>query len=330
MSKEKTETSQSFKVICGEDPYIVSIECQRFLDLLLDKNQREMALYEPPAEEAKISDILEELWTLPFLASKRVVVIKNAESFIKSNLEALEDYIDNPSPSGVLILTVASWDKRTRLHKKLQKMNAVVEIPRLYANQLPAFISNYARQTYGIRLDTQCSRWLVELTGDDTGCLCREMDKLAAYVTPAKTVSMQDIEALIGRNRLFDAFDVIDAVSKGRTEDAVGRLRRMFAADRDTEYTVVGAFGYHFRRLFKFKSLIARGTPPQQAAASLQIRRPDDFLAQAGRLSLSQLGWILAELGRIDYEMKTGQTTASSAMERLIVKIILAQKNQAD
>ncbi|HOK96424.1 MAG TPA: DNA polymerase III subunit delta [Anaerohalosphaeraceae bacterium] len=326
MSKKTTETSRPFIVLCGDDPYVVSVECQRLLDSLLDQNEREMALYEPRAEEARIADILEELWTLPFLASKRIVVIKNAESFIRSNLEALEEYIENPSPSSVLILTATSWDKRTRLHKKLQKLNAVIEIPGIKTYQLPAFVSNYAQQTYGIRLDSQCSRWLVELTGDDPGRLCREIDKLAAYAAPSKTISLKDIEALIGHNRLFDAFDVIDAVSTGRTEDAISRLRRMFAADRDSEYTVIGAFGYHFRRLFRVKALMSRGTPPIQAAKNVDSRRPDDLLAQADRLSLPQLASILAELGRIDYEMKTGRTTASSAMERLIVKIISAQQ----
>ncbi|MCI0499757.1 MAG: DNA polymerase III subunit delta [Planctomycetales bacterium] len=325
---DKQKSPAGFTVIYGADPFLVSRECQCLLDALLDPQERDMALYEPKADEARMSDVLEELATLPFLASRRVVLIKGAEPFIKENLESLEKYIDTPSPSGLLILTATSWDKRLRLHKKLQAAGGLIEVADIKSYQMPAYVTAYAQQTHGIRLDGSCSRFLVELAGDDPGRLCREMDKLAVYVAPAKTVSMQDIEALIGQNRLFNAFDVIDAITAERTGDAITRLRAMFGADRDTEYTVVGAFGFHFRRLFRAKAMIEQGASPQQAAAKAGVRfKTEEFLRQAARLSLPQIGRILAELGRIDIGLKTGQTTASAAMERLILKIFSVQKN---
>ena len=103
----------------------------------------------------------------------------------------------------------------------------------------------------------------------------------------------------------------------------------MFATDKSAEYSVVGAFGYHFRRLFRAKAMMSRGVSPQQAAAKTGVRfKQDEFLKQAGRLSLAQLAGILAELGRIDFGMKTGQTTASIAIERLILNIFSAHNKK--
>ena len=96
----------------------------------------------------------------------------------------------------------------------------------------------------------------------------------------------------------------------------------MFAMDKSAEYSVVGAFAYHFRRLFRAKAMISKGVSPQQAAAKTGVRyKQNEFLQQVGRLSLAQLGGVLAELGRIDFGMKTGQSTASIAIERLIIKV---------
>ena len=318
----KQQRGLGFYVVFGEDPFLVSKECEKLLDTVLGSEDRSMALYEPRANEADISDVLDELRTLPFLASKRVVLIKDAEPFVKANGDAMVSYLDNVSPSGVLILTVGSWDKRTRLHKKFQKTGGLIEVARMYSNQLPGYITSYAQQTHAIRLDGQTSRFLVELVGDDPGRLCREMDKLAVYVSPKKTVSPKDIESLIGHNRMFDAFGVIDSVSAGQIGPAISRIRNMFAADKSAEYSVVGAFGYHFRRLFRAKALVSKGVSPQQAAAKMRVRyKQNEFLQQVGRLSLAQLGGILAELGQIDFGMKTGQTTASIAIERLILEI---------
>jgi DNA polymerase-3 subunit delta len=179
-----------FYVIVGEDPFLVSRESEKRVDAILGTEDRSMALYEPRASEAQVSDILDELRTLPFLASKRIVLIKDAEPFVRANADALMSYLGDMSPSGVLILTVSSWDKRTRLHKKFQKTGGLIEVGKLYSNQLPGYITSYAQQTHAIGLEGQTSRFLVELVGDDPGRLCREMDKLAVYVAPRKTISL--------------------------------------------------------------------------------------------------------------------------------------------
>ena len=314
-------------MIFGQDAFLVSKESEKMLDSILEPDQRAMALYEPKAESANIADVLDELRTLPFLAPKRVVLIKGAESFIKANADQLGAYLDDPSPSGILILTVTSWDKRTRFHKKIQGTGGLIEIAKMYSNQMPAYVTAYAQQNHGIQLDGQCSRFLVELVGDDPGRLCCEMDKLAIFVAPKKTVTFQDIERLIGKNRMFDAFGVIDSINAGKIGPALARLRNMFQADKSTEYTVVGAFGYHFRRLFRVKAMIEKGTSPQQAAMKSGVRfHQQEFLRQVAQMPLAQIAKVLAELGKIDFGLKTGQTTASVAMERLITNVFLMQK----
>ena len=330
MAKKSTQSNKAcgFYVIFGEDPFLVARESEKLLDSVLDAEHRAMALYEPKAEEAQISNVLDELRTLPFLAPKRVVLIKGAEPFIKANAEYLENYLDDPSPSGILILTVTSWDKRLRLHKKLKATGTLVEITKMYSSQMPAYVAAYAQENHGIRLDAQCSRFLAECVGDDPGRLCREMDKLAVYVAPKKTVTFQDIEQLIGKNRMFGAFEVIDSINAGQIAPALTRLRNMFQSDKSTEYSVVGAFGYHFRRLFRVKAMIQKGTSPQQAALKQGVRfHQREFLQQTSQMSLPQMGRILLELGKIDFGLKTGQTTASAAMERLITNLFLMQKS---
>jgi len=325
---KKKQTDSGIYIIYGEDAFLVSKACENLLDSLLADEDRGMALYEPKADQADISDVLDELRTLPFLTSKRIVLIKNAGPFVKTNSGALESYLDSPSPSGVLILTLASWDKRTRLHKKLQKTDALMQVGKLYSNQLPGYAAAYAQKTYGIRLDSNTTRLLVELVGDDTGRLCREIDKLVMYVSPRKNITFQDVESLIGHNRMFDAFGVIDAITAGEIGVAISRIRKMFETDKTTEYTVIGAFGYHFRRLFQVKGLINKGISPQQAAGKMGIRyKQAEFLRQVSNLSLKQLSWTLAELGRIDFGLKTGKTSAPIAMERFILKVFSMQKS---
>lgn len=321
VAKSAPTATHSVCVIVGEDPFLVAKECEKRLDALLTEEERMTGLFEPRASEAQIADVLDELRTVPFLAPRRVVLIKDAKPFLENYAEQLEAYLESPSPSGILMMTLTTLDKRTRFAKILSQAGGLVEISKMYPEHLAPYITNYARQEHGIAMDARTSQCLVDFTGDDPGRLCREMDKLALFVSPRKAVTIKDIEQLVGNNRMFGAFDVIDGVMNNNAGQALLRLANMFAADKEAQFTVVGAFSYHFRLLFKAKVLVSRGMPPRQAAKAVRVlwKKEEAFATQLGRLSLEQLAEILGELGQIDYGIKTGRTTAPVAMERLVV-----------
>jgi DNA polymerase III delta subunit len=123
---------------------------------------------------------------------------------------------------------------------------------------------------------------------------------------------------------------VIDGITGNNPGQALTRLQNMFASDRDTQYSVVGAFGYHFRKLFTARAMMDKGASAQQATAKAGVwYQKEAFAAQISRLKLDQLAWVLGELGRIDHGIKTGRTTAPVAMERLIVNLFDMQQKSA-
>jgi DNA polymerase III delta subunit len=121
---------------------------------------------------------------------------------------------------------------------------------------------------------------------------------------------------------MFNAFAVIDAILAGDTGTAIERLRNMFAADRSAEFTVVGAFAYHFRRMFSAKALLERGMGQRDVMSQLRIwGNVDGFFRQLRQMSLERIGGVICELARIDYASKTGGTTGKVAIERLVVTL---------
>ena len=322
---KKTKASEDVKpvyVICGKDEYLVGNSCKELLDRLLPEDQRAMSLYQPDANQANITTVLDELRTLPFLAERRVVLIKKAGPFVTAYRENIEKYLDDPATKGVLILTLDSWPKTTRLAKKLPKVGQLIEIGPLKPWEMPRFIADHIKQKFDKSISKDTAQLLVELAGDDPGRLSSEAEKLCMYVGEKKQIASADVEALIGHNRMFNAFAVIDAVTIGDTTSAVQRLRNMFDSDKSTEFTVVGAFAYHFRRMFKAKALIEKGVNRQQAARQAGIwSNADAFFRQLGRMSLDRIGAIMSELARIDHAMKTGATTARVAIERLVIRL---------
>jgi DNA polymerase-3 subunit delta len=289
---------------------------------LVDAQERMTGLLSLEGGQAELAEVLDELRTVPFLAARRVVVIKEADSFVSRNRSALEKYFAKPSTTGVLVLTVGSWPKTTKLAKKLAKVGELIEVVPPKRHELPALLTRYAREASGKALDREAAQLLVELVGEDLAQLRNEVDKLALFAGRDKAITSGHVESLAGHNRIYGAFEVIEAMMAGQPMQAIRRLRNMFAEDRSAEYTVVGAFAYHLRRLFNAKAMLQKGESPGVVAQKARIWRDKDrFFAQLRRTSLEQLAGYIEQLAGIDHAVKTGQAKTQVALEQLVLRL---------
>jgi len=318
----KTAKWEPIYVISGKEESCVNAECEKLLEKLLEPEQRAVGFFNADPAEVSAAQVLDELRTAPFLTDKRVVLVKGADDFVSKNRPLLEKYFDNPCPTGILILTVTNWDARTRLAKRLPTVGKLVSVTLPKSWQMPSCLIKYARDAHDKNLTRTAAELLIELTGDNLPQLYGEIDKLAIFAHTERVITVRHIESLIGHNRLFDAFTVIDAVVAGDIARTVGCLRNMFAGDKSAEYTVVGAFAFHFRRLFGAKVLLEKGVRPAEIADRLRIwYNKNSFFAQLRKVSLKQIGSILQRLAELDYEVKTGRTKAKVAVEKLVFRL---------
>lgn len=314
--------SQPVYVIAGKETPLVNAQTDRLLDRLIDSEQRKSSLFDADPEKVQLSEVLDELRTLPFLSDQRVVIIKQADKFVSKHREALERYFDNPSSTAILILTVQTWDARTKLAKKLPKVGKLLDIKPPKGGKLIGLLIAYAADKHDKSISRSVVCLLIEIAGDNLIPLYNELDKLSLYVGDEKAITQKHVESLVGHNRLDNAFSVIDAVIASRPGQAVERLRNMFAMDKSTEFTVVGAFAYHIRRMFEAKALMDKGVNSAQIAGKLRVwNNKDAFFGQLRKLTLKQIGSILQQLARTDYMIKTGRTTARVAVEQLVLRL---------
>lgn len=319
------DSGEFIYVIAGTDNSLVNYQSQELLDGLLDPSQRATGFFDAEAATVSPQEVFDELRTAPFLTDKRVVRIKDADEFISRNRPLLEKYFDNPCPTGRLILTVNSWDSRTKLAKKLPKAGKLINVAPPSRKELPHRLMEYAKDAYDKNLSRSAATLLIELTGDDLTRLYSEIDKLALYAGEEKTITPKHIESLIGHNRLFNAFAVIDAIIAGNAGAAIERLRGMFEADKSAEYSVVGAFAYHIRKMFNAKILLDKGVHQRQIENKLRIWGDTNaFFTHLRKISLKQIGRYLQQLGETDYKIKTGRTQATVAMEQLVLSLAAA------
>ena len=320
---DKTKSTQSLVyIIAGDEPSLVNAKYAELIDQLISPQERDTGLLLPDADRVVISEILDELRTLPFLTKRRIVALRNADKFISNNREALERYFESPCPTGILIMTVSTWPSNTRLAKKLPGIGTLVEVESPKGQDLTNRLIDYARDAHSKGLDNRTAELLIELAGDNLTRLYTEIDKLATYAATENTITTAHVESLIGRNREFDAFEVIESCLQRKTGPAIERLRKMFAEDKSAEYTTIGAFAFHIRRMFAAKKLLLEGHSQYDVAGKLRIwNNKESLFAQLKRLSLKQIGDQIQQLAETDYAIKRGQAQPRIAIEQFVLQL---------
>ena len=174
-------------------------------------------------DETEAAEILTLCGNLPMFATWRLVVVKEVGALGVREAERLLPYLEAPVETTCLVLTGGKVDGRVKFFQALKQAAVSVDCAPLDARALPAWVQDQAG-ALGLRLDQAARVLLIEASGGDLGVLCREMEKLAAYVAPNTRVRAADVEAVQGADTGGSVHDLIDALQR---RDRVGSLRSL-------------------------------------------------------------------------------------------------------
>ena len=321
IAQEETATFPDY-VVSGKDRRRAADTVAQLTDSILGDADPQVALNSYDGPNASLADVLDDLRTAPFLSPVRLVVVKDADDFISAHRQHLETYLNDPCPTGVLLMMANSFPGNTRLAKLAAKIGKVMSCDPLKPRDLPAYLTTYAADNLGLKLSRAAVAALIELGGDDAGMLLNELDKIAAYIGDTGTqaqITPEIVNTVVGHNRQYSVFNVIDAMTAQNRSLALTTLNQMLNQSRDAEFTAVGAFAWHFRRLYNARLLMDRRINGRDIIKQLRIwSQPDQFLQQVKRFDTHKLANMLRALMNIDLASKTGAGTVRSGLEKLI------------
>ncbi len=179
------------------------------LDRVLDPGLRDFNLDQRSAGQLQPEDVETLCTTLPMMAERRVVIIRDVEAWNKRARAkaAVLRYMEKPSPETVLILVQGSADPDG--DKELLARSTAVQFPPLEGEKARRWATRRAERM-GLSLEPEALKLLVNAVEGDLGWLAAELDKLAGLGDNAVTVGQ--VEAMIGVRHGETQFDWRDAV----------------------------------------------------------------------------------------------------------------------
>ncbi|MBO0728165.1 MAG: hypothetical protein J2P57_02830, partial [Acidimicrobiaceae bacterium] len=95
---------RSVWLIDGDDPSLVADELRRVVEELVGDADRSLVVEEFSDDELDLAAVADACQTPPFLADRRVVVVRDAGRFTAEQVAPLVAYLDDPLPTTALVL----------------------------------------------------------------------------------------------------------------------------------------------------------------------------------------------------------------------------------
>lgn len=207
------------------------------------------------------------------------------------------------------------------LRNELESMGTVRRFDVLRGDQLRGWAAERVRAQGGTFAAGALDRLVSLIDGAHLGELASEVDKLITYAH-GRPVQVQDVDDMVSGAVQYQTWDLTDAVIEGRTDRAMGVLRRMDAKSQPAQllsYMLVR----QYRQLILAQAYLREGMSQAQIGSQLGIQGfpLKKILDQANRYPPERLEAAYRRLLENDVAVKTGVMDAEAAFELLVVSL---------
>lgn len=291
---------------------------KRRLDELAGKfveEQGEFALERIDAEEARPQAVLDAVQSLPFLAARKMVVLRGAGAN-KDISGQIEQIIDSAGDSTDLIIHEPAPDKRSSYFKVLKARTQLEEFGQMDARTLAGWLVAEAKDLGG-QLSPADANYLIERVGADQQQLAGELDKLIIY---DPKISRENIDLLTEKTPQSRIFDLLDAAFGGNKKKAL-ELYEEQRAQKVEPQAIMAMLAWQLKLLTLAK--LGQGKTAQQISQDAGVSPWPVQKAQnlARKIDAVRLREMVAEALAIDDKSKTSRIDLDEALKTYIITL---------
>jgi DNA polymerase-3 subunit delta len=300
--------------LTGANSFGLSQELRRLTDAFVAQHG-DLALERADGQEAGFDKIREILTSLPFLASQKMVILREPSNN-KQFAESAEQILGAVPDTTDVILVEPKIDKRLSYYKFLKKSTDFQEFPELDQNGLAVWLVETAKSQKG-SLSLADARYLIERVGLNQQLLSNELDKLLIY---NPQISRPTIDLLTEATPQSTIFQLLEAAFAGNTK----RTLDLYAEQRALKVEppqIIAMLAWQLHVLSVIK-LAGDGSADQIAKdAKLNpfvVRKSQSI---ANKLSQGEVRQLVTNLLEIDTASKRTNLDADEALQHYLLSL---------
>ena len=234
-------------------------------------------------------------------------------------------YIARPVESSVVLFVADDLDKRRKLSKTLLEVCTSVEFAALGDSELATWARDRLKHL-GANTDERTLRQIIALTGASVRQLATELEKLATAALPGGHVTMEMVDALVGRSRELSNFELTDRLIARDRRRALETLSKLLD-DGAEPVMLIGLLASSYHRLALAKELMSRGAAEQEVfrVVNMPFNQRKEFLATARRADSNELARRIQRIAEADLAIKTSLGGGGDRGSRVQLEMLVCE-----
>lgn len=298
--------------LTGANSFMLHAELRNIVSDFI-KEYSDMGLERLDGEEVEYDRIRESLESLPFLASKKLVVLRSG-SANKQFVEHADRLLKGLPETTDVVLIEPKLDKRTAYYKLLKKISEFKEYSEMDGRQLAKWLVGQAKEQ-GAQLTETDANTLVDRVGINQQLLSNELSKLILY---NPIINRESIELLTDRTPQSTIFDLLEAAMSGKTKYAL----ELYNEQRQLKVEpvqIIALLSWQLHVLALIKTADGRDANQIASEAKLNPYVVRKSMAIAQRITLAELKQLVTGVRTLDMRLKSESIDPDEAMMLLIM-----------
>ncbi len=332
-----TELKKNLKQGNLDNVYLVTGQEQVFIENIqksfkeiMTSEERDMNFSSFDLEEVSLADMINEAISAPFFGERRLVFAQNpyfltsekVKNAVDQNTDLLLKYIQNPTPSTILVIfaTYEKLDARKKLVKQLKKLAIPIDAGQMEGPQLNRAIQQ-SLQKDNYQIEPQALDLLVNKTKSNYSLIVNQLEKLKLYALKTKVIDQKAVSELVPQSLEDNVFDLMNQILRKNIYQAE-ELYRQFLLQKIDPILLIAILTSQVRLLIQVKVLTERGLTEATISKNLRLHPYRVKLShrQARSLKLQQLTQMYQDLVNLDYQVKSGQGDKELLFDLFIAK----------
>ena len=256
-------------LVDGDDDTLVAEAVSSLLVELVGAGNRELAVEDFRGDDTDLAAVADSCATPPFLADRRIVVVRDVGRFSTEEVGPLLRYLEDPLPSTALVLVAGGGAVAPKLAAAVKAQGHVVST-KVAPRDNREWVRGRIRAA-PVRLDAQAESLIEVHLGEDIGRVGALLEVLAAAYGEGTLLGAAQVEPYLGEAGSVAPWSFTDAIDAGRTADALGQLHRLLGGGERHPLVVLAILHRHVQSLFRVDSPAIQ--TELQAAEAMGIAR---------------------------------------------------------
>ena len=313
-------------LLMGEEDYYIDQVSDWMEEHIVDPTLRDFDKTVVYGRDVDMKTVVGHCKRFPMMSPVHLVLVKEAQGIDKRQWEHLVPYLKQPSPQTVLVLCYrhGTLDKRTATYKAIAAAGVVYETPKVYDNQVPAWIKSEVA-AHGRNIGDKAAVMLADFLGTALGKVANELSKLYPLVPEGGTIDERLVEQQVGISKDYNVFELQKAIGR-RDPVMCNRIVNYFASNPKAapiQMVLPALYGW-FLKVMIYHQLENKSDAPKVLGCAPMFVK--DYAQAAANYSLGKLASCIGYLYEADLRSKgvrnSGTVTDGEILKELVFKVI--------